>query len=183
MVYVHVSLSFPFKAPQIKLLKYLPKSLLPTDEIMTEVLEHQHELDKWFVDIKKWGMEDCCDTRRVCLDVLGVPPHGWKWENFKSIAELWGRLIYLGKSTLNTDSFEVMRVLVATKTFQRIEAEVLLSVGYGGYKVTVKEAETVSQVLSPAVEVQRMKCQTMISRGLKTLMIISATMRLRMKQG
>ena len=74
----------------------------------------------------------CCETRRVWLDVIGVPPHGWMWENFKQIAELWGSMICLGKSSSNTDSFEVMRILVATKTMQRIEAMVLLQIGYGG---------------------------------------------------
>jgi len=122
--------------------------IFPTVECMTEALEHQEELEQWFIDIKRWGIEDCCETRRVWLDVIGVPPHGWMWENFKQIAELWGSLICLGKSSSNTDSFEVMRILIATKSMQRIEAVVLLEVGYGGYKILVKEAETISQMSS-----------------------------------
>ena len=119
-----------------------------TVESMSEALEHQQELEQWFIDIKRWGNEECCDIRKVWLDVIGVLPYGWKWENFKQIAELWGRLICLGKSSSNTDSFEVMRVLIATKSFQRIEAEVLLTVGYGGYRVMIKEAETISQMFN-----------------------------------
>jgi len=85
-------------------------------------------------------MEVYCGTRRVWLDVIGVPPQGWMWENFKQIAELWGRMICLGKSSTNTESFDTMRILVATKIMQRIEAVVLLQVGYGGYRVSIKEA-------------------------------------------
>ena len=99
-----------------------------TEEDLDEALEHQEVLEQWFCDIKRWGIEEACDTRRVWLDIIGVPPHGWKWENFKQIAELWGRLICLGKSSSITDSFEVMRVLIATRSLHRIEAEILLTV-------------------------------------------------------
>ena len=101
----------------------------PTMEAMEEALSHQEELQQWFVDVKKWGVEDCCDTRKVYLDIIGVPPHGWKWENFKQIAELWGQFICLGKSSSITESFEVMRVLIARECLRRIESEILLTVG------------------------------------------------------
>jgi len=54
----------------------------------------------------------------------------------------------LGKSSSNTDSFEIMKVLIATKSLRLIEAKVLVTVGYGGYKVMIKEAETISQVFN-----------------------------------
>ena len=132
-----------FKLRALSSFKFL--LTLPTQEALHEALDNHHELDQWFADVKKWGMEECCDTRKVWLEVVGVPPHGWCWEIFKQIAELWGRFICLGKSTSVTDSFEVMKILVATKSFQRIEEEVLLTVGYGGYRVMVKETVTISQ--------------------------------------
>ena len=46
----------------------------------------------------------------------------------------------------STDSFAVMKVLIATKAFQFIEDEIILHIGYGGYRVTIREAETVSQM-------------------------------------
>jgi len=126
--------------------------VFPTEEKMLEALHDQVELGQWFVDIKKWGMEVCCETRKVWLDVIGVPPHGWLWENFKLIAELWGRMICLGKASSNTESFEVMRILVATREMQRIEAMILLQVGYGGYNVYIKEVETISQMHSKSYQ-------------------------------
>ena len=46
----------------------------PTEEGMIEALAHQEELQQWFLEIKKWGIEDYCDTRKVWLDIMGVPP-------------------------------------------------------------------------------------------------------------
>ena len=122
--------------------------VFPTVERMIEALDDQVELQQWFIEIRKWSMEIYCETRRVWLDVIGVPPQGWVWENFKQIAELWGRMICLGKSSTNTESFETMRVLVATKIMHRIEAVVLLQVGYGGYRVSIKEVGNISPMPS-----------------------------------
>ena len=44
-------------------------------------------------------------------------------ENFKKIADLWGRLICLGKSIAKTDTFESMNILIATDYFHTIENE------------------------------------------------------------
>ena len=118
-----------------------------TFEEMESAVADQEELQQWFMEVKKWGSEDDCDSRRVWLSIIGVPPHGWIWENFKQIAELWGDFICLSKPATSTDSFEVMRVLIATKILHRIDDEILLQLDYGGYRVTVREAETVSQAL------------------------------------
>jgi len=42
-----------------------------------------------------------------------------------------------------------MKVLVATKIFKFIEGEVILNIEHGGYRVTIREAETISQIRSP----------------------------------
>jgi len=135
----------PFKLRALSCVQFL--LTFQNVQIMYEVLEQQVELEQWFINVKKWSMEDRCEIRRVWLEVIGVPPHGWKWENFKGIAEKWGKFISLGKSTLNTESFEAMRVQIATPVFQKIEAEILLLVGYGGYRVMVREVETISQIV------------------------------------
>jgi len=43
-----------------------------------------------------------------------------------------------------------MKVLIATKVLRRIEAEIVLTVGYGGYRVMIREVETISQVFNKA---------------------------------
>ncbi|KAJ8439408.1 hypothetical protein Cgig2_001748 [Carnegiea gigantea] len=48
-----------------------------TLEMMEETLKKQEELDLWFSEIKKWSRYDCCENRRVWLEIHGVPSHGW----------------------------------------------------------------------------------------------------------
>jgi len=40
-----------------------------------------------------------------------------------------------------------MKVLIATKVLHRIDDEILVQIDYGGYRMTVREAEIVSQAL------------------------------------
>jgi len=119
----------------------------PSQEEMEAALSNLVELHQLFEFIKKWDIAECCDSRRVWIDILGVPPQGWKWENFKLIAELWGQLICLGKSTTCTDSFKAMRALITTDRFCRIDSEILLLVDNYGYRVTIREIETVCQAV------------------------------------
>ncbi|KAJ8423433.1 hypothetical protein Cgig2_010127 [Carnegiea gigantea] len=115
---------------------------------LEDILSNHKELDQWFVNVKKWDKYDCCETRRVWLEIFGVPPHGWKWENFKKIANIWGKLISLGKSIARTDSFESMKVLIVTDIFRTIEGEILLSLEDAGYRIMIKELGPAIQVLS-----------------------------------
>ena len=117
----------------------------PSVAKMEEALDQKVALYQWFSDVKKWGVEDRCETRRVWLDIVGVPPQGWQWENFKKIAELWGRLVSLGKQTSATDSFEVMKACIITKSMHKINYEVVLLLGSCGYRVVVSETGIVSQ--------------------------------------
>jgi len=43
---------------------------------LEDVLSNHEELDQWFVNVKKWDKYECCETRRVRLEIFGVPPHG-----------------------------------------------------------------------------------------------------------
>jgi len=97
--------------------------------------------------VKKWGIEDQCESRRVWLDIIGVPPHGWTWENFKAIAEVWGQLICLGRPSSRIESFEVMKILIVTRVLRRIEDEIIIQIGYGGYRVVIMETETISHTV------------------------------------
>ena len=112
---------------------------------MQDALSKQDELNLWFVDITRWLVYDTCDMRRAWLDIYGVPPHGWMWENFKTIAEIWGTFICLGRSTSIPDSFEVLKVLIATDILQTIEQELRLTLGNCSYRVMVKETRLFNQ--------------------------------------
>ena len=81
----------------------------PTLEVMQDALSKPEELNRWLVEIKRWSVYETCDSRRVWLGIYDVPPHGWMWENFKNIAEIWGTLIRLGRSTSSPDSLKSCR--------------------------------------------------------------------------
>jgi len=72
---------------------------------MEAALQNHEVLDIWFSEIKGWDKYECCTSRKVWIEVVGVPPHRWKWENFKAIADLWGYLICLGKPIARIDTF------------------------------------------------------------------------------
>ena len=112
-------------------------------ELMEEALRNHEELDVWFKDITKWSKYEACDSRKVWVEVFGVPPRGWCWENFQKISFIWGKLISLGKPILRTDSFESMKMLIATKFFGQIEEEILLQIEDAGYRVIVREVGSV----------------------------------------
>jgi len=48
--------------------------IFPSEERMVEALNQEEVLHQWFSDIKRWGVEDCCDSRKVWLNIVGVPP-------------------------------------------------------------------------------------------------------------
>lgn len=68
-------------------------------------LEESHGLPKWFIDIREWDKYESCDTRRVWLEILGVPPIGWHKDNFTQIAEQWGRIESMVENDGSPDSF------------------------------------------------------------------------------
>ena len=119
---------------------------LPSVARMEELLCNHEELDQWFVHIKKWDKSDFCESRRVWLEIFGVPPHGWIWENFHGIAKIWGSLVSLGKSIARTDSFNSMKVLIDTGILTSIEGDVILHLEDQGYRIKVKEVGPVFQV-------------------------------------
>jgi len=119
-------------------------------EAMEEALKNHEELDLWFYDIKRWDKYDRCESRKVWLEVIGIPPHGWKWQNFRKIAELWGHLICLGRSIEKTDTFETMTMLIQTNILRRIEDEIIFHIEDLGFRIVVKELSLVSPVLLKA---------------------------------
>lgn len=82
------------------------------------------ELELWFIRIKNWDIYDTCDSRRIWIEVLGVPPHGWNLEIFKSIGELWGNFVCVDNNIDNPESFESIKILIDTNLFDNMNREV-----------------------------------------------------------
>ena len=66
---------------------------------MTKALGFGRDLlENHFSNVKRWLEMECCKCGQVWLECFGVRPHGWSSRNFKSIGELWGKVIALDKN-------------------------------------------------------------------------------------
>ena len=66
-----------------------------SSEQRDEALKNQASLAHWFHEVKNWDIYEACDSRRLWIEVFGVPPHGWSLQNFEIIASLRGKLVCL----------------------------------------------------------------------------------------
>jgi len=97
-------------------------------------------LDNWFHEVKNWDIYEVCESRRLWIEVFGVPPHGWSLKNFERIASFWGKMICLETPIEDTICFGSMKILIESKTFQNVVGHIILQIGDAGYRITVKEA-------------------------------------------
>ena len=124
---LHTALVLKAGSVQVRMVSCF-KSILtfPSVELLEECLKNHDELNKWFSSIEKWNLSVQAEIRRVWLEVFGVPIHGWAEENFKLIAEVWGRLICLDQPAGLTTTYESMKLMVVTDQFYRIDGDILL---------------------------------------------------------
>lgn len=144
---------------------------------MEDILEQPLELEQWFSSIKKWDIYDISDSRRTWVEVFGIPPYGWKWENFKKIAEMWGTFVCLGSDIEKPESFESMMILIDTNQFNNIEGGFELDLEDCGYRVKAREVKHVYKTLIKILP------RMMISgQVLKTLVLMVSLNNLQLKQ-
>jgi len=65
---------------------------------------------------------------------------GWSLRNFERIASFWGKLICLETSIDDTVSFDSMKILIESKSFQDVVGHIILQIGDAGHRILVKEA-------------------------------------------
>ena len=111
-----------------------------TSDQKDEALKNKGLLENWFQEVKNWDIYETCDSRRLWIEVFGVPPHGWTLENFERIASLWGKMICLETSIEDTIYFDSMKILIVSKSFQNVMGHIVLQIGDAGYNITVREA-------------------------------------------
>ena len=119
-----------------------------TSEQKEDALKNHAKLDHWFHEVKNWDIYEVCESRRFWIEVFGVPPHGWSLRNFESIAAIWGKMICLETPIEDTISFESMKILVESNSFQEVMGHIILQIGDAGYRIMVKEANC-SFVIKP----------------------------------
>ena len=105
-----------------------------------EALKNEELLSNWFHEVKIWDIYETCNSRRLWIDVFGIPPHGWSLDNFEKIASFWGKLICLETPIEDTVSFDSMRILIETASFQEVGGHIILQIRDADYRIWVKEA-------------------------------------------
>ena len=82
-----------------------------------------------FSNVRRWSEVECYKSRQVWIECLGVPPHGWPFNNFKHIGELRGKVIALDNNAESNNDLSAARLLVETCVFSTIQAWFKLSLG------------------------------------------------------
>ncbi|MED6173486.1 hypothetical protein PIB30_059933 [Stylosanthes scabra] len=81
-----------------------------------------------------WGL-----SRRVWIEVMGLPIYVWSEETFKNIAKLWGSYVYSDDRTGESLSFTVARFLIDCFEWEPINEWVTLKVEDREFECFVKE--------------------------------------------
>ncbi|MED6200852.1 hypothetical protein PIB30_089306 [Stylosanthes scabra] len=78
-------------------------------------------------------------SRRVWLEVMGLPVHVWSDETFNSIVKLWGKLVFLDDIMEASMSFSVARFLVGCFEWDRINEWITVKAEGKDFEVYVRE--------------------------------------------
>ncbi|MED6193567.1 hypothetical protein PIB30_020711 [Stylosanthes scabra] len=78
-------------------------------------------------------------SRRVWVEVMGLPVYVWSEKTFRSIAELWGKYIYADNRTEEYKSFTVARFLIDSFEWEMINEWILIKVEGRQFEVFAKE--------------------------------------------
>ena len=61
-------------------------------------------------EIRPWSTEEVCKFRRIWLECIRIPIHGWTLENFRRIRDSWEKFVKCDKITLAEASFMAARI-------------------------------------------------------------------------
>jgi len=67
-----------------------------------------------------------CESRRIWLEIVGIPLHLWSEQNIKKIAENWGDVVSVEKDSVMKTSFASTKAVIDTLCVQPIEDEAIL---------------------------------------------------------
>ena len=129
--------------------------------------EEEERLRKWFSSISDWAKEDACQTRRLWLEMVGIPLQLWSEHNIKRIAENWGDVVHIEEDTARLTSFASAKVVIDTLCLSPIEDEVLIHVGNEGYRVAVFEAKTEFKIFHMGTGIEDISSSSMKVQGKK----------------
>ncbi|MED6109445.1 hypothetical protein PIB30_033619 [Stylosanthes scabra] len=119
--------------------------------ICKEVAAKEETLLVVFDEIRPHPDHFSGSSRRVWVEVMGLPVYVWSESTFRSIAKLWGGYVYADNRTEDCASFTVARFLMDCFEWEFISEWVLIKVDDRQFEVFVKEfgAEVYSRESHP----------------------------------
>ena len=102
----------------------------------------EERLKQWFSSVSDWAEDDVCQTRRLWLEIVGIPIQIWSEQNIRKIAENWGDVVLVEKESSKLESFAAAKVIIDTLSVNPIEDEAIIQVENKGFRVSVFETKT-----------------------------------------
>ncbi|MED6132891.1 hypothetical protein PIB30_022970 [Stylosanthes scabra] len=109
-----------------------------SEKIRDEAMENQVLLSLFDEVRHHWGAVWSL-SRRVLVEVMGLPTFLWSEGNLEIIAKIWGRYVYVDDRTENSWSFSVARFLIDSYEWEAIHEWITVKVDDKEYEVFVKE--------------------------------------------
>ncbi|MED6106718.1 hypothetical protein PIB30_007041 [Stylosanthes scabra] len=85
-----------------------------------------------------WGFASSL-SRRVWVEVMGLPTIAWSESTFRSIARLWGKYVYSDDRTEEMQSFSVARFVIDCYQWEEIHEWIKVKVDDWEFEIFVKE--------------------------------------------
>jgi len=104
--------------------------------------EGVEKLKQWFTSVSDWAEHDVCQTRRIWLEIVGLPIQLWSEENIRKIAENWGDVVLVEEEASKLKSFASAKVIIDTLCMNPIDEEAIIQVKHKGFRVSIFEAKT-----------------------------------------
>jgi len=83
-------------------------------------IEGKERLENWFYSISDWNESDVCQTRRVWIEIVGLPAQFWSESTIRVIAANWGDVVLVENETTTMESMAAAKVLIDTLSMQHI---------------------------------------------------------------
>ncbi|KAB2083826.1 hypothetical protein ES319_A05G294400v1 [Gossypium barbadense] len=86
-------------------------------------------LKDFFIKIEPWSEKLKINERVAWIEVSGVPLHCWKYETFKRVAGLWGKLVSVGENLTKVHNFKKIGLLISITQSNVVDDLVSMTVG------------------------------------------------------
>ncbi|QHN94180.1 uncharacterized protein LOC110264411 [Arachis ipaensis] len=100
----------------------------------------------YFGEIRRWTVGEMNRSRKVWIEMFGIPFHAWCEENAHKIAAVWGTVLKVEESSMERHNLDSIKALVDTSWGLPINDRVMLVVDGDKFKIFIKETWGVEKI-------------------------------------